>query len=85
MEIPKDQVVQMLRDKGQDDVADHAAQRLPDQVDPTSTPNCSRTMAWTRVSSPAASVSSARALALGTGHPRPPRPAADPRSPRAAR
>jgi hypothetical protein len=34
MEIPKHQVVQMLRDKGQDDVADDAAQRLPDQVDP---------------------------------------------------
>jgi hypothetical protein len=34
MEIPKDQILQMLRDRGDQDKADQAAQDLPDQVDP---------------------------------------------------
>jgi hypothetical protein len=34
MEIPKDQILKMLRDRGQGDKADQADQQLPDQVDP---------------------------------------------------
>lgn len=34
MEIPKDQILQMLRDRGDHDKADQADQELPDQVDP---------------------------------------------------
>ena len=34
MEIPKDQILQLLRDRGDHDKADHADQQLPDQVDP---------------------------------------------------
>ncbi len=34
MEIPKDQILQMLRDQGDHDKADQADQQLPDQVDP---------------------------------------------------
>jgi hypothetical protein len=33
MQISKDQVLQLLRDKGQIDQADQAQQQLPDQVD----------------------------------------------------
>jgi hypothetical protein len=33
MEIPKEKVVQVLRDRGQDDVADQADQHLPDPID----------------------------------------------------
>ena len=33
MQLPKDQVVQALRDRGKGDVADQAEQHLPDQVD----------------------------------------------------
>lgn len=33
MQISKDQVLQLLRDKGQSDQADQAQQDLPDQVD----------------------------------------------------
>jgi len=34
MEIPKDQILQLLRDRGDDDQASRADQELPDQVDP---------------------------------------------------
>jgi hypothetical protein len=34
MEIPKDHVVQMVRDHGALDEATHADQQLPDRVDP---------------------------------------------------
>lgn len=34
MEIPKDQILQLLRDRGEHDKADQADQQLPDQVDP---------------------------------------------------
>jgi hypothetical protein len=34
MEIPKDKILELLRDKGQDDKAGQAEQELPDQVDP---------------------------------------------------
>jgi hypothetical protein len=33
MEIPKDQILQMLRDRGDHDQAQQADQKLPDQVD----------------------------------------------------
>jgi hypothetical protein len=33
MEIPKDQILQMLRDQGNHDQAQQADQQLPDQVD----------------------------------------------------
>jgi hypothetical protein len=34
MEIPKDQILQLLRDRGDHDKAKDADQQLPDQVDP---------------------------------------------------
>lgn len=34
MEIPKEQILQMLRDRGDHDNAQQADQQLPDQVDP---------------------------------------------------
>lgn len=34
MEIPKDQILQLLHDRGEHDKADQAGQQLPDQVDP---------------------------------------------------
>lgn len=34
MEIPKEQILQMLRDRGDHDQAQQADQQLPDQVDP---------------------------------------------------
>ena len=34
MEIPKDQILQLLRDRGDHDKADQADQQLPDPVDP---------------------------------------------------
>ena len=34
MEIPKDKIIQMLRDRGADDKVQQAEQELPDQVDP---------------------------------------------------
>ncbi len=34
MQIPKDQILQMLRDRGDHDKAQQADQQLPDQVDP---------------------------------------------------
>jgi hypothetical protein len=34
MEIPKDQILQMLRDRGDHDQAQQADQQLPDRVDP---------------------------------------------------
>ena len=34
MQIPKDQILDMLRDQGKDDQVDQARQELPDQVDP---------------------------------------------------
>jgi hypothetical protein len=34
MEIPKDQILQLLRDRGDHDKAQQADQQLPDQVDP---------------------------------------------------
>ena len=34
MEIPKDTILQMLRDRGQDDQVEQADQELPSQVDP---------------------------------------------------
>jgi hypothetical protein len=33
MEIPKDKIVELLRERGQDDRADQADSELPDQVD----------------------------------------------------
>jgi hypothetical protein len=33
MEIPKDKIVELLRDRGQDDQAGQADRELPDQVD----------------------------------------------------
>ena len=33
MEIPKDKIVQLLRERGDHDRADQAEQELPDQVD----------------------------------------------------
>jgi hypothetical protein len=33
MEIPKDQILQLLRDRGDHDKAQQADQQLPDQVD----------------------------------------------------
>jgi len=33
MEIPKDKIVELLRDRSQDDKADQADRELPDQVD----------------------------------------------------
>ena len=33
MEIPKDQILQLLRDRGDDDKAQQADKQLPDQVD----------------------------------------------------
>ena len=34
MEIPKDKVLELLRNRGEDDKAQQADQQLPDQVDP---------------------------------------------------
>ncbi len=34
MEIPKDKVLDLLRDKGDDQQVEQAQQELPDQVDP---------------------------------------------------
>jgi hypothetical protein len=34
MEIPKEQILKLLRDRGQDDKVAEADQQLPDQVDP---------------------------------------------------
>jgi hypothetical protein len=34
MEIPKEQILQMLRDRGDNDQAQQADQQLPDRVDP---------------------------------------------------
>ena len=34
MEIPKDQILQLLRDRGDHDTAQQADQQLPDKVDP---------------------------------------------------
>jgi hypothetical protein len=34
MEIPKEKIVELLRDRGQDDLAQRADSELPDQVDP---------------------------------------------------
>jgi hypothetical protein len=34
VEIPKDQILQLLRDRGDHGKADQADQQLPDQVDP---------------------------------------------------
>ena len=34
MEIPKEQILSLLRDRGQQDKAAEADQQLPDQVDP---------------------------------------------------
>jgi hypothetical protein len=34
MEIPKDQILQLLRDRGDHDKAKDADQQLPDRVDP---------------------------------------------------
>jgi hypothetical protein len=34
MEIPKDKILELLRNRGQDDKAQQADQQLPDQVDP---------------------------------------------------
>ena len=34
MEIPKDKIIQMLRERGADDKVQQAEQELPDQVDP---------------------------------------------------
>lgn len=34
MEIPKDQILQLLRDRGDHDKADQADQQVPDRVDP---------------------------------------------------
>ena len=34
MEIPKDQILQLLRSRGEDQKADQAEGELPDQVDP---------------------------------------------------
>jgi hypothetical protein len=34
MQIPKDQILSMLRERGQGDKADQADRELPDQVDP---------------------------------------------------
>jgi hypothetical protein len=33
MEIPKDKILELLRDRGEDDKADQADRELPDQVD----------------------------------------------------
>jgi hypothetical protein len=34
MEIPKDKIIELLRERGADDKAQQAEQELPDQVDP---------------------------------------------------
>jgi hypothetical protein len=34
VEIPKEQILQMLRDRGNDDQAQQADQQLPDKLDP---------------------------------------------------
>jgi hypothetical protein len=34
MEIPKDKILDLLREHGKDDQVDQAQQELPDQVDP---------------------------------------------------
>jgi hypothetical protein len=34
MEIPKDKILELLRNRGEDDKAQQAEQQLPDQVDP---------------------------------------------------
>jgi len=34
MEIPKEKIVELLRERGQDDMAQRADSELPDQVDP---------------------------------------------------
>lgn len=34
MEIPKDMILKLLRERGQDDQVDQADRELPDQVDP---------------------------------------------------
>jgi hypothetical protein len=34
MEIPKEQILKLLRERGQDDKVTEADQQLPDQVDP---------------------------------------------------
>ena len=34
MEIPKDKIIEMLRERGADDEVQQAEQELPDQVDP---------------------------------------------------
>ncbi|MDQ1513749.1 MAG: hypothetical protein QOC59_1591 [Microbacteriaceae bacterium] len=33
MQVPKEMIVQFLRDRGKDSLADQAAQHLPEQVD----------------------------------------------------
>ena len=33
MEIPKEKVIQLLRDRGQDELADQAESHLPDPID----------------------------------------------------
>jgi hypothetical protein len=33
MEIPKDKIIELLRDRGENDKADQADRELPDQVD----------------------------------------------------
>lgn len=33
MQVPKELIVQFLRDRGKDDLAEQAAQHLPEQVD----------------------------------------------------
>jgi hypothetical protein len=34
MEIPKEKIIELIRERGQADQADQARQELPDQVDP---------------------------------------------------
>jgi hypothetical protein len=33
MELPKDKIIELLRERGEDDKADRANEELPDQVD----------------------------------------------------
>jgi hypothetical protein len=44
MEIPKDKVLELLREQGKSDQVDKAAQELPDQADP----DCDSGVAWWR-------------------------------------
>jgi hypothetical protein len=48
MNIPKEQILDLLRQRGQHDQASQAEGQLPDQVDPETHAACCPSSAWTR-------------------------------------